>query len=161
MKKLSSSQLDLILQKLKAGHSHRQISLSTGASLGTISNIRSAHCSDLPKSPGGHSSILSPANIQYATNLLSRGKANTAVAVAKALSDVTNQPIHPQTVRRSLREAGLKAKKKKKKPFLSKRHRKERLDFAIKHQHYTVEDWKHHIFSDETKINRFGSDGMS
>jgi DDE superfamily endonuclease len=54
---------------------------------------------------------------------------------------------------------GMKAVVKRKKPLLTKRHRKERLDFAISHQHWTIEDWKKVVWSDETKINRFGSDG--
>ena len=33
------------------------------------------------------------------------------------------------------------------------------MDFAIAHRYWTVEDWKRVIWSDETKINRFGSDG--
>ena len=43
--------------------------------------------------------------------------------------------------------------------MLSKHHRKARLDFAISHQHWTVEDWKKVVWSDETKINCLGSDG--
>jgi hypothetical protein len=43
--------------------------------------------------------------------------------------------------------------------LLSARHRRARLDFAMAHQHWTVEDWMHVVWSDETKINRFGSDG--
>jgi len=49
---------------------------------------------------------------------------------------------------------------KKKKPLLSVRHRKRRLAFALKYREWTVEDWKRVIWSDETKINRFGSDGQ-
>ena len=33
------------------------------------------------------------------------------------------------------------------------------MDFAIAHQHWTVEDWKKVVWSDETKINRLRSDG--
>ena len=33
------------------------------------------------------------------------------------------------------------------------------MDFALAHQHWTVEDWKRVVWSDETKINRLGSDG--
>ena len=36
---------------------------------------------------------------------------------------------------------------------------KERLDFAIYHKDWTMEDWKKVVWSDETKINRLGSDG--
>jgi transposase len=53
----------------------------------------------------------------------------------------------------------MKAVVKRKRPFLSKRHRRERMDFAIAHQDWTVEDWKVVVWSDETKINRLGSDG--
>ena len=53
----------------------------------------------------------------------------------------------------------MKAVVKRKRPLLSKHHRKARLDFAISHQHWTVEDWKKVVWSDEAKINRLGSDG--
>ena len=33
------------------------------------------------------------------------------------------------------------------------------MDFAESHKDWTVEDWKRVIWSDETKINRLGSDG--
>ena len=33
------------------------------------------------------------------------------------------------------------------------------MDFAIQHKDWTIEDWKKVIWSDETKINRLGSDG--
>jgi transposase len=48
---------------------------------------------------------------------------------------------------------------KKKKPLLTAVHRKKRLAFALKHREWTVEDWKRVMWSDETKINRIGSDG--
>ena len=53
----------------------------------------------------------------------------------------------------------MKAVVKRKRPLLSKRHRRARLDFAIAHKDWTVEDWKRVVWSDETKINRLGSDG--
>ena len=56
---------------------------------------------------------------------------------------------------------GLKALVKKKKQKLTQKQMKDRLDFAIAHQHWTVDDWKRVIWSDETKINRIGSDGRN
>ena len=69
--------------------------------------------------------------------------------------------LNPQTVRRGLKEVGMKSVVKTNRPFLSKKHRKERMEFAIAHKDWTVEDWKRVIWSDETKINRFGSDGRN
>ena len=53
-----------------------------------------------------------------------------------------------ETVRRVLRKHSFKAVVKKKKPFLSVRHRQQRLAFALKHREWTVEDWKRVIWSD-------------
>src|SRR4051812_12557159 len=54
---------------------------------------------------------------------------------------------------------GMKAVVKEKRPLLSQRHWKARLDFAISHKDWTVEDWKRVTLSDETRINCLGSDG--
>ena len=53
----------------------------------------------------------------------------------------------------------MKAVVKKKKPLLLQKHRKERMDFAIGHKDWTLEDWKRVVWSDETKINCLGSYG--
>jgi hypothetical protein len=42
---------------------------------------------------------------------------------------------------------------KKKRPILTKKYYRERLDFTIAHQDWTIEDWKKVFWSDETKIN--------
>jgi len=159
MRTLSLASQNHILSLLDAGHSATQIASNTGYSLGTVSKLRSKHRSHLSKSLGGRPPKLSSANIRHAQRLISSGKADTAVDVTKALKNITNQSLSAQTVHRSLKAAGLKAVAKKKKPFLSKRHKKERMDFALAHQDWTVEDWKKVVWSDETKINRLGSDG--
>ena len=53
----------------------------------------------------------------------------------------------------------MKAVVKKKKPLLSARHRRNRLDLANGHKDWAAYDRKEVIFLDETKINRLGSDG--
>jgi hypothetical protein len=58
-----------------------------------------------------------------------------------------------------MKAQGLKAVTKRKRPLLLSRHRRERMHFAEHHLHWTVEDWKSVIYSDETKINCLGSDG--
>lgn len=55
--------------------------------------------------------------------------------------------------------AGLRAKIEVTKLLLSQKHCQDRLDFAIAHQYHTEDDWKHYIWSDETKIKWWGSDG--
>ena len=97
--------------------------------------------------------------ICYAIWLIGTCKAENAVQVTKVLHNNTNQPLSAQTVQNSMKEVGMKAVVKKKRPFLSKRHRRERLDFALSHKDWTIDDWKKVFWSDETKINCLGSDG--
>jgi transposase len=159
MRTLSAASQNHILSLLDAGHSVRKIAAATGHGTGSISRLCSKHRSHLSKSVGGRPSKLSPINIRHAQRLISSGRADTAVDVAKVLINVTNQSLSAQTVRNSLKVAGMRAVVKKKRPFLSKKHRKARMDFALAHQHWTVEDWKKVVWSDETKINRLESDG--
>lgn len=159
MRSLSVDKLNIVISRLNSGQTTCQISSSTGVSIGTISKICSKHCPDLPKSSGGCPVKLSPANICHAVKLITSGKAETAVQVSKALQTITNKPVTAQTVHRHLRSTGMKAVVKKKKPHLSQKHRRERMDFAIRHKDWTLDDWKRVVWSDETKINHLGSDG--
>ena len=159
MRSLSATQKNTILSQLDAGHSISSIASATGVSTATISRLRSKEHSDLQKSTGGHPTKLSPANVRHAIHLISTQKAETAVEVTKTLSNIINQPLHPCTTRHCLKKAGMKAVVKSKHAFLSTKHCKARLDFAYAHKDWTLEDWKQVIWSDETKVNRLGSDG--
>ncbi|KAG0971507.1 hypothetical protein G6F29_014097 [Rhizopus arrhizus] len=69
--------------------------------------------------------------------------------------------VSDSTVRRVLKKAGFIAFVKPQKPLLRTQNIIKRLQWAKSHQHWTVDDWKRVIFSDETKINRFASDGKA
>jgi Transposase/DDE superfamily endonuclease len=159
MKPLSPESVNSVLAGLDLGQSHHQIHLSTGASLGVISSIRSQHRPTLPRASGGRPHKLSSVNIHYAIRSVTSHKSATAAAVTRDLIHITQASLSPVTVRRQLKAAGLRAAVRLRKPLLSAHHRKERLDFALAHQHWTVEDWKQVIWSDETKVNHMGSDG--
>jgi hypothetical protein len=50
---------------------------------------------------------------------------------------------------------------KETKPNLNAKNIRERLAWAKKYEDYTIADWRRVIWSDETKINRFCSDGRT
>jgi transposase len=159
MKPLSPAASHHILSLLDSGYSRNQISFKTGVSKSTISRLCSRHHPYLKKAPAGRPSKLSDTNIRYALRLIGSGEAENAVQVTKSLQDLTNQTLCAQTVRNGLKKVGMMAVVKRKRPFLTKKHVRERLDFAIAHQDWTLEDWKKVVWSDETKINCLGSDG--
>ena len=114
---------------------------------------------DCPKSKGGRPRKLCPTAVRHAQCIIGTGEADTAVDVSKILRETVEEDFSTQTVRRALKRDGMKAVVKKKGPLLTKRHMHERLDFALAHKDDTVEDHMHVIWSDETKVNRIGSDG--
>lgn len=85
----------------------------------------------------------------------------TASTIAAEIKKSYNLNIHQKTISRRLHEFGLKGRRPRKKPMLSKKNIKQRLDFARAHQHWTVQDWSKVLFSDESKFNRICSDGIS
>ena len=144
---------------LDAGQSGEAIARKTGVSSSAISKLHSKEHSVLFKAIGGCPSKLSPTNICHAQHLITLGKAENAVQVTKALSNIINQPLSANTVHLHLKKAGMKAVVKSKCLLLSARHYKACMDFACAHKDWTIEDWKKVIWSDETKINHLGSDG--
>ncbi|KAG1532382.1 hypothetical protein G6F51_013133 [Rhizopus arrhizus] len=54
---------------------------------------------------------------------------------------------------------GFSTQIKKKKPLLKKTHMEARLKWAKAHKDWTEDDWRRVVFSDETKINVWGSYG--
>ena len=159
MKQLSPTIQSHITTMLLDGKSAHAFSLSRGIHTSTIIRFRKNHFPHLPVSSGGCPPKLSTTNARHGTHLLTSRKVDTAVDATKSLSCIIGQPLSAQTTRRYLKKNVLKAVVKQKKPLLQQSHRQDRLDFALAHQYWTVEDWRRVVWSDETKIHHLGSDG--
>lgn len=77
----------------------------------------------------------------------------------KGASMAINKNVSQWTARRALHKIGYVSSVKKNKPALSDKNVKARLKFAKDHKNWTTDDWKRVIWSDESKFNRFQSDG--
>jgi transposase len=82
----------------------------------------------------------------------------TAAEINKVLrsSGVT---VSNQTVRNRLYAVGLKGRRARCKPLISKKNKKVRLEFARNHIDKPVSFWEKVLWTDETKLNMFQSDG--
>ena len=161
MRPLTTDTQQSVLADLRQGLSARQVAKQFRISKSTVGKVRKEHLPDLRKSRGGRPHTLSPQNKRFCVRAITSGKLETAISIVTELRNKLDVKVSDRTVRRALQEAGLEAAEKEEKPKLSAKNIKARLEFAKRHQHWTVEDWKRVIWSDETKINRFCSDGRS
>ena len=84
----------------------------------------------------------------------------SAASIAAEVKGVGVQPISAQTTHRTLHEIGLNGCRPRKKPLLKMMHKKAHKQFAEDKQTKDY-NWSHVLWSDETKINLFGSDGVT
>ena len=116
-------------------------------------------CPDREKPKGGRPCKLTTVDKRYCVHKITKGGFDNAVQVKAELLRNLNVNINADTVRRALRDNGLGALPKVKKPEISDVNARERLRWCKNRIDWTLEDWKRVIFTDEAKINRFNSDG--
>ncbi|KAI1004657.1 hypothetical protein K3495_g3560 [Podosphaera aphanis] len=142
MRPLSQSKIDDILHHLDHGLSILSIARDCNVSVSTVSSIRNRHRPDLRVNLGVRTHLLSEHDTRHAARTITSGNADTAAEVAQKIRDMKNCSISVDTIRRTLKKAGLKAVVKKKKPKLTAKQKMDRLDFAMTHKYWTTEDWK-------------------
>lgn len=74
-------------------------------------------------------------------------------------------PISTRTVRRRLEEKNLLGRHSRKVPLLTKKQKKNRINFAKNHESWdglqNAKKWRNILWSDESKINMIGNDGKT
>ena len=159
MKSISAEKHYSVVSLLNEGYSHCQIQARTGLGKGTIGRISREVEGDKENHPGGHPSKLSPCDKQSIIHQINSVKLDNAVQATQFINSISSTSVTPQTVRNVLKEAGFRSATKKKVPMLKGSHHQQHLKFAQYHENWTMEDWKRVLWTDETKINRIGSDG--
>jgi hypothetical protein len=91
---------------------------------------------------------------------VTNGNLQTAVDVQRRLSNDFSAHVSVNRARQVLKEGGLTADHKKRRPKLTLEHRAKRMEFVRRYEHWAIDDWKRVVFSDGSKINRMGSDGV-
>lgn len=84
----------------------------------------------------------------------------TIVETTRIFKSERDVKVCPKPVRRALTEQVLRAVKKVKKLEISQMSKSARLQWALIHKNWTIEDWNSIVWSDEIKIYRLNSDGI-
>jgi transposase len=131
MKPIKPSTVKNALQLLEQHKSIRQIAAEVGISKSSVHNISRTLAPTRSKSKGGRPRKFDYRNAFYIRLLIHRGTISTATQATRQYNDENDDPVSANTVRRALRDIGMKAKRAVKKPRLTKSQKKARLNFAI------------------------------
>src|SRR5882724_8142573 len=159
MQSTSSTKHSQVIPLLNDGYSLHQIEAKNCLGKSIIGRIKKEINVDKENSKGSCPSKLSYCDKQFIICQITTGKLDNAVQATHFINNTLPNPITPQTVRNALKENNFHSVTKKKSPLLKKGHQLACLRFSQYHENWTVEDWKRVLWSDETKINRIGSDG--
>ena len=157
-------QRELVINKFKNGKSVRQIGEIVNLSASTVQHIIERYLHENRVESKGRSApnkIFSASEERY---IVRKIKVNPKLSAPKLVVDVHQElgkSCSAETIRRVLREHDFNGRVARKKPFISKKNQICRLKFAQEHVCKTHDFWNTVIFSDESKFNIFGSDGMS
>lgn len=151
-----------ILQLSEKGKISRDITSLLDVGKSMVNNLLSKYRSDCglkDKPRCGH-----PSKTSVRVDRLIKGKSTadhrkTATNIPRGLEEESHANINRRTVSRRLHQVGLIGRVGVKKPLISKKNRRARLEFAMQHREWTPEDWRKVAFSDESKFNLFESDG--
>ncbi|KAJ1031654.1 hypothetical protein NDA13_002045 [Ustilago tritici] len=149
--KYTTSHLLRVKELLQAGFSMREIATKLSINKSSVAEL--AKCvpeSEYVKRTPGRP-LLSSCQHALLTRGISKNSYTSATEASAYWLQHYQLRLSRQTITSALKQAGLKFKAKRKKPLLTDKHRKARRVFAKEYRHWTVEQWKNVIWSDECK----------
>ena len=108
----------------------------------------------------GRPSKITVQNLNYIERNLRNGNLDGPKGVQCYLANMGVQ-MSLRNIQHILKRRGFKARRKVKTNFVRKDNQKKRFEWAKRHRHLTAVDWRKWGFSDETRVNMWGSDGKS
>lgn len=161
-KSCTPAERKIIIKLLRQGMSYRNIENTTGYSRNKVFNAVKhfqvhGTCENVSRKIRPRKST--PATDRQMVRLSKADPRKTAADIRNEVFTGNESGLSVRTVRRRLNEAGLLGRIPRKKPFLSEDNRCRRLAFARRYRDWSLREWKNVLWTDETKITLYGSDG--
>lgn len=153
-----------IISLHKKGEGYKKISKALLVSQNTVAKVVQKFKRDgntiISVGRPGRPRKLTPRQERHLMRKVEENRHKSSLQLAQELESQTGVTVSRHTIRRTLQRNGMHGCRPRRKPFLKPMHKKARLEFARAHvdkgQHY----WDSILWSDETKINIFGTDGF-
>ncbi|GFW72961.1 transposable element Tc1 transposase [Trichonephila clavipes] len=160
-KELDVNVKNMIIQLRNEGLTYRAIGIQLNTSLFTVRSVVKKFNetgSTENKVRSGRPGIFSAREKRSIIKEVTKNPKISAPQLAKDVANTSHKTFSVQTIRNVLHEESYYGRAARKKPFISERNRRKRLDFAKSHVNLSDEFWNTVIFSNESKFNIFGSD---
>ncbi|CAI9567479.1 unnamed protein product, partial [Staurois parvus] len=83
----------------------------------------------------------------------------SAESIAKDLQTLCDLQINTTTVHRELHGMGFHGRAATSKPYITKCNAKCRMQWCKAHHHWTLEQWRHVLWSEQSRFSVWKSDG--
>ncbi len=162
-KELSEDLRIRIVALHKDGRGYKKFGNSLKLSYSTVASViqrfsKTGSTRNRPRK--GRSKKLSPCAVRQMQKLASKNRRMSAASIALEVAEVEGQLVSAQTIRHKLQQVGLHGRRPRRKPLLKLAHKKACKQFAEDNLAKSMNYWIHVLWSDETKINLFDSDGV-
>jgi transposase len=151
-----------IVMMAKDGYTQRKISEILNVPKSTVGYIVKKHNDTglISNKPGrGRKSLITSRMKSLIVRKVKQNRRQSAQSLVEEISESYGIKVSDQTVRNTIHQAGLHGRVARKKPHLSIKNIRKRLQFAKEYHSKPKDYWNQVIFSDESKFNISGSDG--
>ena len=127
----------------------------SGASLATCKRLVAAAKRKTPApapKKRGRPFALSPSAVASLKMMATKSIRRSNAELARRLEEKGHPRVSLRTVGRTLAAAGFVRVFPSRKPRLTERHKRLRLEWCLRHQHWKNEDWNRVVFSDESSL---------
>ncbi len=153
-----------IISLHKKGEGYKKISKALLISQNTVAIVVQTFKKDVTATISqrrpGRPRKLTPRQERLLMRRVEENRHASSLQLSKVVESQTGVTISHDTIRRTLQRNGMHGCRPRKKPLLKPRHKKARLEFARAHADKDEDYWDSILWSDETKINVFGTDGF-
>ncbi len=154
-----------IISLHKKGEGYKKISKALLISQNTVAKVVQTFKKDgtatISQRRPGHPRKLTPRQERLLMRRVEENQHASSLQLSKEVESQTGVTISRDTIWRTLQRNGMHGCRPRKKPLLKPRHKKACLEFARAHADKDEDYWDSILWSDETKINVFGTDGFT